>query len=252
MAEGEIEAPLPPEKPRVSIKEELMPSPDGSGLNREAPRTKEGINYTAAFVMVAAGVATLAEVARAWKIPYDKLARKSTKENWAGLIKRYGHHFLPKLEQKPPDEAELKAKAAKIQANRDKIVTPAHALLDKIQKILDDNKELGMDTETIVDLARAVKMLGEITMVAVGDEHAVRHLMGGAPGSGRPGEGGHRGPLIQINMPGAVAGPRKVREIGAIVERAGKEIAAEAAEREEQEYLNEEEAPEIPAEVVDQ
>lgn len=249
MAEGDAEAPLPPEKPRVSIKDQLMP-PDGDGVPKESPRTKAGINYTAAFVMVAAGVASLAEISRAWKIPYEKLAHRSTQEKWGSLIKRYAHIFQQqKPEQKPPDEAELKARAEKIQKNRDKIITPAHAILQHIQKILDDNKDTGLDTETIVDLARAVKMLGEITMVASGDEYAVRHLAAGGSGGQQP-KDRERGPLIQINMPSIIAGPRRVKAIGETIQKLTTELAGEQAapdpEEDEGDLNAEERPPEAP------
>lgn len=253
MAEGDAEPPLPPEKPRVSIRDQLMPPGEGGDVPKESPRTKAGINYTAAFVMVASGIASLPEISRAWKIPYEKLAHRSTQEKWSGLIKRYAHIFQQqKPEQKPPDEAEMKAKLEKIQKNRDKIINPAHAILHHIEKILDDNKDTGLDTETIVDLARAVKMLGEITMVASGDEYAVRHLAAG--GGGQTPKDRERGPLIQINMPSIIAGPRRVKQIGETVKRLTSELAHDESLPEDDETgdddLNEDERQEPPVEIA--
>lgn len=219
--------PLPPLKERPSIKQDLLGEEERGRPNE---RTSAGINFTAAFVLVASGAATLPEIARAWKISFDKLSRRARLENWNGLIRRYGQNFMPKIP--PPeqqDPAKLMAKMRAIDDNRTRTIKLAHGLMDQIQNIINKQvPEIPMDSETISELARAVKMLGEISMVAHGDEHAIRSANGNALGGPK-----NPGSLITINMPSAIASPRKVREIGAGIAKITRELIEDTDEQDE-------------------
>ncbi len=195
-------------------------------------KTVSGFNYTAAFVMVASGTATISEISKSWGIPVHRLTNKSQQENWSGLIRRYGHVFAPKIEVPKADMRQLEEKAKKVQENRDRTLKSAHGLLERVQFTIDSHpKDQPMDPEIIANLARAVKMLGEISMVASGDEYAVRGVNGGGTKGGSGSQRPH-GPLISITFPSMLGGPRKIRQVQQAIEAAERGLAEDSGEDE--------------------
>jgi len=187
--------------------------------------TDHGINHAACFVMAAKGI-SLREISKAWNCSYLKLLRRCSDEDWPGLIRKYGEIFQRKIPipEQSPDEIAKKLK--KIEENRDRTISAATGLMQQIQHIIDQistkqeqNPDAFMDPETISDLARSVKLLGEISMVAHGDEYAVK----GGVGQPRPGSN-NLVPMLQINIPAIVAAPRHLKRVRETVEKINEKI----------------------------
>jgi len=219
---------------------------DGAG-DRIPARSQAGINYTAAFVLVASGVATLKDISIAWGIEYRVLAERATRENWSGLMRRHGHSFLRKEnELRPRTAEEAEKKIRKIEDNRSSILKTASGLMAQIQKALDE-ATVTMDSKTVSELARAVKMLGEIAMLANGDEYVLKSGGGATADNARK----NSGMMIQINIPTIIAGPRKKVD-PKIAQEKRLEMIEDSGKREpieipSQAQIQVEEAPDAPA-----
>lgn len=200
---------------------------DGGGDRIPARTNACGINYTAAFVLLAAGVATLREISLAWGVDYRIMSERAMRENWSGLLRRHGHNFMRKeneLRPRTPEEAEKKVR--KIEENRSSILKTASGLMAQIQKALDEST-VTMDSKTVSELARAVKMLGEIAMLANGDEYVLKGGGGAVADNARK----NSGMMIQINIPTIIAGPRKKQD-PKIAQEKQAELIEEATRRE--------------------
>ena len=177
-------------------------------------RTDNGVNYTACFVMLCKGM-TLREIAQAWDIDYTKLRVKAGEEDWTGMIVRFGTQFAPELPRPQMDAEAISKKIAAVEKNRETTIDLAHGIMMRIKKLIDDSEETGLESETIGHLARALKMVGELSMLAHGDEYIIKS---GATVDGRGRGPASNGPQITINMPSIVASPRRLRQVRSEIE----------------------------------
>lgn len=183
-------------------------------------RTRWGVNYAACFIMLAKG-ATFRQISSAWDIDFKKLINRAADEDWNGLIRRHGEHFDPPPPMPEMKPEEVEKKVAKITENRERTISLTVGLMEQIQKIITTAKESNtmLDPGSITKLAQAVKMLGEISMIAHGDEYVLKHHEKRGPKTGN-----NNGPLITISMPAIVAIPRRVKQIRSVIEEAQEEL----------------------------
>lgn len=221
----EVTAPPPAETPPPILTEKpAFPEPKNAAASEvgDAPhQTVHGYNYTLAFVLMVNGV-NLAQIAKDLKFDYQKLIVRARREKWRVLAhgsfdKLYRKERNPdRIEPKKGEMADLVEKRIKqISANREKVVSMADELRGLINKVAEalnkldletaDDEKLGNVSKSIGSLTKAAKDIADMTMVALGDEHAIRHL---GAGHNKPG-GGHDGPSIVINMPGILATSRR-------------------------------------------
>jgi hypothetical protein len=198
----------------------MMP-PDDSPPPATAPsagnaklRTRHGINYTLAFVLYADGI-PLRDLAKEWKVSYTKLVDRANRESWPKLIQKYQRKFIPEptMTRPVPTPEEQSKRFKQIDDNRDKIVSTADAIRAEIMRAIEACKTnpLGMDPKAIAALSKAAKDISDMTMVAMGDEHAVKHLMKPANGSGAHGNNpdGTPRPLMIVNLPQVLGSSRR-------------------------------------------
>jgi hypothetical protein len=194
------------------------------GNKQVKSKTVCGINYTAAFVLLATGKASMREIASAWNVPIHKIAKRSTAESWTGLMRRFCGERGFKEAESTPDPLEMLEKKKKVQANRDKILAASGGLIERIQVILDQSPV--MDAETIAMLSRGIKMLGEISMLASGDEYVLKSPGIGSAKAGLLGNGsGNKGALISITFPTMLSKPRVTKRVNASLNEAEGVIA---------------------------
>lgn len=186
-------------------------------------RTVYGYNYTLAFVLMVNGM-NLVDIARDHKFDFQKLSTRARREKWR--VQAVGSwEKLYRKERKNPDESSemaegeipklVEKRIGDISKNRDKVVRMAddlRGLINKVAAALDklnlesaDDEKLGNVAKSIGSLTKAAKDIADMTMVALGDEHAIRHLGAGL----NKHNGGRDGPAIVINMPGILATSRR-------------------------------------------
>lgn len=174
-------------------------------------KTAAGINYAAAFLLFCKGM-SLKEIADEFGMRYGALLDKARAEDWELLAKKQTSLVAPppRPDIAPVSAALVEKKAAAILANREESAALATDLRKDIRKVLTayqaDNAFLRPDD--ILTLAKAEKLLQEISMVALGDEFVSKTPQGGAGGGG----GGGMPPIV-INLPAAVAAPRQPRAV---------------------------------------
>ncbi len=221
---AEVSAPPPEETPPPPPKVDADPADPKTAVAAEKgdapPQTVHGYNYTLAFVLMVNGM-NLAEVAKELNFDYQKLCTRARREKWRVLAHgSYDRLFrkdrAERIEPKKGEMAEQVEKRIKqISSNRDRVVAMADDLRGLINKVavalnkLDlqnaDDEKLGNVSKSIGSLTKAAKDIADMTMVALGDEHAIRHL---GAGHNKPG-GGNNGPTMIINMPGILATSRR-------------------------------------------
>lgn len=186
-------------------------------------RTVHGYNYCLAFTLSVNGM-NLAEIAREHNFDFTKLASRARREKWRVLAQ--GSYKQLYREKRDPDQMieprkgeipELVEKRVRlIDNNRTRIVEMADTLRAQIARVatalnampldqFSDPEQISYITKSIGNLTKSAKDIADMSMVALGDEHAIRHL---GAGHNKPG-GGHDGPAIVINMPGILATSRR-------------------------------------------
>ncbi len=235
VADGEEEIPAEVSEPEAAPAAEVPRTPSGykkranKEVNRTPPQpsklsdvpsqTKRGANYALMFTLYVNGM-ELKQIAEEFNVGYMSLYTRASVEKWSHLVEKawdrlYKKNRVQDLDRKRlEDRADEKLKS--IGRNRSEVIDLAGMIRNKIVALsqafdqinpneLRDPEVFSNLTKSIGSLAKAAKDVADMTMVAHGDEHVIRHL---GAGFNKPG-GGNEGPQIVINMPGVLATSRR-------------------------------------------